>query len=83
MLYNADWYTYGFRTRPLTLARTWGVGVATAWVQGWDDPRLLGLVPIALGAIRWAEARLDQALKPLQNQHTPPSVAGGDGKVLP
>jgi hypothetical protein len=53
------------------------IGAATAYVQGWTDPRLLPLVPIALGAIRWAESAIDKLTKPDQNRPNPPPVAGG------
>jgi hypothetical protein len=58
------------------------LGGALAWVGGWTDPRLLPLVPLAGGLIRWAEGRFDRWQKPQQNAVNPPPVAGGGDRGL-
>ncbi len=58
------------------------VGATIAYLSGIDDPRLLPLVPILIGAIRGAEARVDGHLKPTQNSVNPPAVAGGGDRDL-
>ena len=58
------------------------LGGALAWVSGWTDPRLLPLVPLAGGFIRWAEGRFDRWQKPQQNAVNLPPVAGGGERGL-
>jgi hypothetical protein len=58
------------------------VAAVTAYVNHWTDPRLLGLVPFALGILRLLEGRVDAWLKPKQNDVNPPPVAGGGGPGL-
>jgi len=53
------------------------ISAGVAYVQGWDDPRLLPLVPILIGALRIVEAQFDQAMRPKMNAVDPGPVAGG------
>jgi hypothetical protein len=54
-----------------------GLAAATAYLGHWTDPRLVPLVPVALGAIRIVESQFDSWQKPDQNRVDPPPVAGG------
>jgi hypothetical protein len=50
-----------------------------AYVQGWNDPRLVPLVPLLVAFIRAFESAVDRSLKPKMNQIDPPKVAGSGG----
>ena len=58
------------------------VGAAIAYINSWTDPRLVGLVPILIGGIRFLEGEVDKRLKPDQNAVNPPPVAGGGSTDL-
>ena len=56
-----------------------GVAASLAYVQGWDDPRYLPIVPFLIALIRAFEAAADRSLKPHANDINPPPVAGSGG----
>jgi hypothetical protein len=50
-----------------------------AYVQGWNDPRWLPIVPFLVALIRAFESAVDKSLKPGQNAVDPKPVAGSNG----
>ena len=59
-----------------------GTGAAAIWVQHWTHPLLVPVAGSMVGIIRLGEASLDRWLKPEQNEHNPPPVAGGGAPGL-